>query len=167
MEEAAMRFARTPLVGWAASFALASLLLTVLPGASATGAAFGTAPSCIAPPAGLVGWWPGDGDANDRAGTSNGILRNGTGFAGGEVSQSFALNGSGNVEVPNAPALNPINQLTIEAWIYPTVDKIDADLISKDGELSSRQYFLQLDANPNYHPFPRIVTLIGGAILIG
>ena len=27
--------------------------------------------SCLVPPSGLVGWWPGDSNANDIVGTNN------------------------------------------------------------------------------------------------
>ncbi|HXD00915.1 MAG TPA: hypothetical protein VN048_16355, partial [Verrucomicrobiae bacterium] len=30
--------------------------------------------TCYPAPAGLVGWWPGDGNANDIASTNNGAL---------------------------------------------------------------------------------------------
>jgi len=32
------------------------------------------ADTCISPPSGLVGWWPGDGNANDIIGGNNGTL---------------------------------------------------------------------------------------------
>src|SRR6266446_6111168 len=35
------------------------------------------AAACFPPPAGIVGWWPGDGDANDVVGTNNGTLQGG------------------------------------------------------------------------------------------
>ena len=35
------------------------------------------AADCNPAPAGLIGWWPGDGNANDVAGTNNGALRGG------------------------------------------------------------------------------------------
>src|SRR5690242_12179224 len=41
--------------------------------AGCLGAATSLAAPIPAPP-GLVGWWPGDGNANDMAGTNNGVL---------------------------------------------------------------------------------------------
>ena len=47
-----------------------------------------TPPQCVTPPANLVGWWPGDGDANDIQANNDGIAV-GTTFAAGMVRSSF------------------------------------------------------------------------------
>jgi len=75
--------------------------------------------NCVTPPAGLVGWWAGQGNANDIAGTNNGTLPNGATFAPGEVGQAFSFNGSNQcVQVPYSQALvGPI--YSVEAWIEP------------------------------------------------
>ena len=52
------------------------------------------APGCATPPAGLVGWWRGEGAASDSAGTNNGVLEGGVAFAAGEVGQAFSFNGT-------------------------------------------------------------------------
>lgn len=45
----------------------------------------------VTPPAGLIGWWPGDGDARDISGNNNnGTLQNGAGVAIGKVGQTFS-----------------------------------------------------------------------------
>ena len=74
--------------------------------------------SCLPPPAGLVGWWPGDGNANDIIGTNNGTLQGGaTANAVGVVGQAFSFNGTNAyVQIPNNAALQPTN-LTVEAWV--------------------------------------------------
>jgi ribosomal protein L19 len=74
--------------------------------------------SCVPAPAGLVGWWPGDGTAQDISGTNNGILQGGAiATATGENGQAFKFDGTNAyIEVPNAPALNPTN-LTVECWV--------------------------------------------------
>ena len=79
----------------------------------------GTALSaCLPPPSGLVGWWPGEGNAQDLAGTNNGSLQGGAiASAIGIVGQAFQFDGVNSyVQIPDAPALKPAN-LTIEAWV--------------------------------------------------
>ena len=68
-------------------------------------------------PAGMLGWWKAEGNALDSAGTNNGALTGGAGYAAGEVGQAFSLDGStGYVQIPDAPALQPVS-LTVEAWV--------------------------------------------------
>ena len=73
---------------------------------------------CLPPLAGLIGWWPGDGNANDLTGSDNGTLQGGaTATAAGMVAQAFSFNGTNNyVQIPDSPILRPAN-LTIEAWV--------------------------------------------------
>ena len=49
--------------------------------------------SCVAPPAGLVSWWPGDEDARDIVGPNDGQLFGGAEFGPGVVGQAFKFNG--------------------------------------------------------------------------
>src|SRR5262249_52989639 len=73
---------------------------------------------CFSAPAGLVGWWPGDGNARDIAGTNNGVLQGGaTASAPGVAGTAFRFDGTnGYVQIPDAAALRPTN-LTVEAWV--------------------------------------------------
>ena len=74
--------------------------------------------NCTAPPAGLVSWWPGDGNALDIVGGNNGVLEGGVTFTNGEVGQAFSLDGStGWVAVTNSSALNPTGPFSVECWI--------------------------------------------------
>ncbi len=69
---------------------------------------------CVAPPTGLVSWWPGDGDAIDIVGNNHGILQNGTTFAPGMVGLAFSLDGTDDyVSVPNLD----MNSFSFEAWV--------------------------------------------------
>lgn len=77
------------------------------------------AQTCLPPPAGLVSWWPGDGDANDIIGGNNGTLVGGVTYGTvlqGNVSQAFSFSGSGLVSLASAPTSN---DFTIDAWVYP------------------------------------------------
>lgn len=70
------------------------------------------------PPPGMVGWWSGNNNALDQAGTNNGTLSNGVAFVAGEVGQAFCFNGSNSfVEVPDSPSLRLTNEVTIEFWV--------------------------------------------------
>lgn len=48
---------------------------------------------CIDPPAGLISWWPGNGNAQDLIGNNHGLIMNGAAFAAGMVGQAFSLDG--------------------------------------------------------------------------
>ena len=91
---------------------LAGILASFTLGISAFGQ------SCVAPPGGLVGWWPGDGNFLDMAGTNNGTPMGGLGFAPGMVGQAF--NGDGTksfLDLGNSPAFN-LPQFTVETWAF-------------------------------------------------
>ena len=80
---------------------------------------------CV-PADGLVGWWPGDGNANDVAGSNDGILQGGaTASAGGVAGAAFHFDGTNDyAEIPDSPALRPTN-LTIEAWVrFDSLDSL-------------------------------------------
>src|SRR6267142_3071724 len=76
------------------------------------------AATCSPPPSGIVGWWAGDGNANDLAGTNTGSLFGGATVTGsGMVGSAFTFDGTNSyVQFPDSPAFHPTN-LTIEAWI--------------------------------------------------
>jgi hypothetical protein len=80
--------------------------------------AFESEPSCVSPPSGLVGWWPGEGNANDIAGTNNGTLSGGASFASGEVGQTFSFDGStGYVQVQDSDLWAfGTNSFSVELW---------------------------------------------------
>ncbi len=74
--------------------------------------------ACTPPPAGLVAWWPGEGNALDIAGANNGTLLNGVTFAPGVVGQGFRFDGTNSfMQVPDAPTLKPTS-VTVEAWVW-------------------------------------------------
>ena len=78
-------------------------------------------------PTGLAAWLAGDGNANDISGNgNNGTLQGGLTYAVGKVGQGFQFDasGSGFVSVADAPSLNPTAQISVEGWVYPTLDFI-------------------------------------------
>src|SRR6266850_2812372 len=76
------------------------------------------AADCLSSTDGLLGWWPGDGNANNIFGTNNGTLQGGaTANAAGLVASAFNFDGTnGSVQIPDSTFLRPAN-LTIEAWV--------------------------------------------------
>ena len=78
--------------------------------------------ACAPVPVGLVGWWAGQGNANDNTTTNNGVLEGGMSFVPGEVGEAFSFNGiDADVRIPASASLNVGTGpgLTIEAWIRP------------------------------------------------
>ena len=77
------------------------------------------APTCIFPPMGLTGWWPGDGNAEDiiahRTGSFMGEATTGPGL----VDKAFSLHGINDyIEVPDDPALNfGTGDFTVDLWV--------------------------------------------------
>ena len=93
--------------------------------------------SCMLAPPGLIGWWPGDGNANDIAGANNGTLQGGaTANAASMVAQAFSFDGTNNyVQIPDSPILRPTN-LTIETWVrFSSLD-------SAGNSLAGQQYIV-------------------------
>ena len=73
--------------------------------------------SCVAAPANVVGWWPGDGNADDIAQGHDGVLVGDATFVGGVVDQAFSFDGTGDsVFVGDHDILEGTDQLTIELW---------------------------------------------------
>lgn len=89
-----------------------------------------TGTQCTPPPDDMIGWWPGDGNANDITGNGHNGTFNGT-FGAGEVGPAFTFNGADVfVNVPNAASLNPA-KITVDAWIYVTANTFFPSIIGK------------------------------------
>jgi hypothetical protein len=103
---------------------------------------------CVQPPAGLVSWWPGDGNADDIIGSNDGALQGGTTFAPGMVGQAFSLDGvDDSIRVPNHPSLNPARALTIEAWIHSASTEGARDIVSKWNDDTGEWSYIFKDHN--------------------
>ncbi|MFZ1220537.1 MAG: LamG-like jellyroll fold domain-containing protein [Chthoniobacterales bacterium] len=78
-------------------------------------------PICVAPPADMVAWYPGEGDSKDIQGPTfeNGTLQGGATFTPAKVGRGFLLNGTNAyVKVPASASLYPeAGSFTIDAWI--------------------------------------------------
>ena len=101
--------------------------------------------SAIPAPAGLIGRWPGDGNARDVSSGSDGTPSSGVTYAAGVVGQAFSLDGEDDhVIVPDAPALDPPTQaITVEAWVR--VEVLGATLMSRyDTSIGERAWAFNL-----------------------
>lgn len=132
--------------------------------------------SCIAPPPGMVAWWPGDGNTLDIQGGNHGILENGASFTTGIVDDAFVFDGVDDiVEVPDSPAFHIQNSFTIDAWVNvgaqvattfgpSIVDRYRADTAGYDLRIDSTgtRYRCNIDNGPtDYNVFSTTLTSPG------
>jgi len=89
-------------------------------------------------------------DAKDYSGNDNHGKINGATWDKGKFVKALKFDGTDdNVEVPDAPNLNPPEAMSMGCWVYITGNAGQhRDIISKDGESGERQYlFTASDAN--------------------
>ena len=80
---------------------------------------------CVTAPGGVISWWPGENNGNDvqDGNPVSGGNGNGFGFGTGKVGQAFNFNGTQFASAGNAANLNITgDQVTIDAWVNPSVD---------------------------------------------
>lgn len=67
---------------------------------------------------GLLGFWAGNGSAEDSTGQRPGVLMGGADFVSGPHGQAFHFDSPGSfVKIPQSSGLNPSGQVTIEFWM--------------------------------------------------
>ena len=77
----------------------------------------GGGPVAIEPPAGMVAWWPGDGNAQDIVGNNDGTLVGGATYTGGMVGRAFSFDGGGDfVDISSGPDLGN-RSFSVDMWI--------------------------------------------------
>ncbi len=78
--------------------------------------------SCLPAPAGLMGWWPGDGDTRDIQGQNPAQGLGGLGYAPGEVGEAFDLDGTSQHAQVAAPVGLPLGNAprTLSLWLRLT-----------------------------------------------
>ena len=76
--------------------------------------------SCTTPPAGIVGWYAGDGNATDIGPAVNhGTLTGGVTFPPGMVGKAFGFNGAdAYVQAPAVAAQDPTQAGSLDAWVH-------------------------------------------------
>jgi hypothetical protein len=114
---------------------------------------FVTDTDCATPPAGLVSWWPGDGNANDIVGGNNGVLENGVAFVQGEVGSAFSFTkGLDYMQVPdnNVFDFGSSQDFTAECWVRlqtPLANDEDDILGKRDVGVGNGWYMRLLGAH--------------------
>lgn len=86
---------------------------------------------CLTPPADMVAWWPGDGNAIDVQGGHNGTATGTTTYDTGKVASAFRFVAANDqVTVPNTASLQFAQDapFSIDAWVY-----FDGPVNSGDG----------------------------------
>jgi hypothetical protein len=132
-----IRWLNRPMIAIGVAFAL--LVVAVTTGPSLLDR-FGRAgsggigpPSCEPPPAGLVGWWPGDGVTEDVVGDRDAELIGGAKFAPGTVGEGFGLDGQDDfVDVADDPALDVGRRdFSVALWVWFDVTDGEQVLVEK------------------------------------
>ena len=119
-----------------------------VPTSTATQALTAAADLCVAPPDGLVGWWPGNGNAQDLITGNDGLLKGGTSFEPGKVSQAFRFNGiDSSVDILQTASLNLTNQVSIEFWMKPAAENTMDDCCQ--GLVGTDHYLIEISGGWN------------------
>ena len=118
-----------------------------------TGELIGTASVTVEPgpvavavdlPPGIVGWWPGNGNANDVAEGNHGKLLGGISFVPGKVGPAFSFDGVDDfVEISNTTTPDsPIGSFTVALW-FKTESDINSNsaLVTHYGPVKSPEFF--------------------------
>jgi len=128
---------------------------------------------CVLPPANMISWWPGDGNANDIQGGNHGAQSGGVGCAAGKVGQAFDLNGSnGIISFGNPANLQLTSAVTAEAWIRPRTTFGDyRTVVSKWSQTTNSSWGLFVANNKVYgivaNSSGQVTDGIGGDIPFG
>ena len=103
--------------------------------------------SCAPAPAGMISWWPGNGNGNDvQDGNNLTFNPNGFGYGSGKVGQAFNFNGSQFLTAGNPANLDITgDQVTIDAWVNPSVDMTN-EVIFFGKRADGFQYMLEWNA---------------------
>ncbi|MBI2949201.1 MAG: immunoglobulin domain-containing protein [Verrucomicrobia bacterium] len=74
---------------------------------------------CVPPPAGLTGWWPGEGSFSNLVATNQGVPLGKVSFAAGEVSQTFSFASDGDgITIPHDSLFDvQASGFTVEFWM--------------------------------------------------
>jgi hypothetical protein len=103
-----------------------------------------TPTTCLAKPAGLIGWWRGEQNATDAAGTHNGAWAGSSTYAAGEVGQAFSLVGGNYITT----GITYSGDLTIDLWAAATDSNEGnySSVVATANTLADNSFQIDLDA---------------------
>lgn len=87
------------------------------------------------PTAGLLAYYPFNGNANDESGNTNNGIVNGAVLnpdRKGVPNSAYKFTTADNISVPDNSALNLSGDYTISLWVYPVSSVFSGTIISKD-----------------------------------
>jgi hypothetical protein len=118
------------------------------PGSPTVGAGdgFGLAPASFT---GLVAEWRGDGNAQDATGANSTTAQGGVSYAPGVFGRAFQLDGStGDLRTqPNPAGLSINSEITVSAWVNPSVLKDDNVILDKTATGDAANYRFGIHGN--------------------
>lgn len=105
--------------------------------------------NCIPPPSGIIGWWPGDGNANDIVNQHHGTMQNGATFAPGMVDNAFSFDGvDDRVTIPDHGDWTfGDDPFTIDLWVnFTTVVDRSPFVDHTEGGGETNKWWFMYDA---------------------
>ena len=130
-------------------------------------------PRCTLAPHGMIGWWPGDGNARDIVHRNDGVLFGGASFAPasgatatltGKVDQAFIFNGTdAYVDLADDASVRGLNAFALDAWVNVSHSSDTQYIYSELGQIGGArvQFYVQgdtgklvLDVKPYDDPYP-------------
>jgi len=117
---------------------------------------------CVAPPPGLVSWYPGEGHADDIKGSHHGTLQRGVTFAAGVVGQAFSFDGIDHY-VDLGTWFN-LQSFTIAMWVKAGTSQVTHADIFDNNHTDFRSWSLQY-GNVGSHYYFGAAT--GGRNIVG
>ena len=100
-------------------------------------------PTCAVAPAGLVAWWPGNGNANDVVGGDDGAFP-GT-YVAGEVGQAFSIDANDYVTAPDEAAIDP-GVMSVEVWLRHDMATGHDPVVKKSDPSQTNGFAIEFDA---------------------
>jgi uncharacterized protein (TIGR03437 family) len=97
--------------------------------------------ACLAPPSGLVGWWPGDTNENDIVGGNNASVVSLVTLVPAEVKDGFQFASRGYVTIPESPILEN-QRFTWVAWVRPDGPSAISSNNDRNGSVIVNQVYL-------------------------